>query len=409
MAYEIVDINADNLPDLHRVASTVFGEGVKPERVDDENLVVEFDRMIGVADGDQLVASAGAYSLELTVPGRDVVPMAGVTWVGCLPTHRRRGILRKMMKYQLDDVARRGEAIAGLTASEAVIYGRFGYGVASQFVEAKVRRSATTFVAEPKATGRIRMVWDDERPKVLPPLFDEWRRQRCGAVDRSEGRWEQILRDRPWDRHGASALFFAVHEDRRGVPDGYVSYRIKTTEDEGDWTGVVREVIAVDPEVEAALWRFVFDVDLTGRFELRVQPVDSQLPWRLADSRGYRTTGVWDFLWLRVMNTPAALSARTYATEDSLVVEIVDPFRPRGAAAGRFRLDGGPDGATCKKEKSARPDLTMPVEALGSAYLGGVKWSTLAAAGRVSGTPDALRRADAMFDARSLPFCNTGF
>ena len=409
MAYEICEITPENLIDLHRVASTAFLEETNQERVDDEMLVVEFDRMIGVADGDQLVASAGAYSFELTVPGGGLLPMAGVTWVACLPTHRRRGILRKMMKFQLDDVARRGEAIAGLTASEGVIYGRFGYGVASQWVEAKVRKAHSAFAAEPKAGGRIRMVWDDEKAKVLPPIFDAWRRQRIGAIDRSEGRWEQFLRDRAYDRRGASAMFYAVHEDKRGLPDGYVAYRVKEGEGDGDATGIVREVVAVGPEVEAVLWRFVFDIDLVDRYLLRIQPVDSQLQWRLRDPRAYHSAGVWDFLWLRVMNTPGALAARAYATNDSLVLEVVDPFRPRGAAAGRFRLDGGPDGATCAKEKSARADLTMSVEALGSAYLGGVKWSTLAAAGRVTGTPEALRRADAMFASTPLPFCSTGF
>ena len=409
MSYEICEITADNLPELHRVVSTAFGEEVKTERIDDEHLVIEFDRMIGVTDGRDLVAGAGAYSFDLTLPGGNLVPMAGVTWVGCLPSHRRRGILRKMMKYQLDDVARRGEAIAGLTASEAVIYGRFGYGVASQFAEAKVKKADAAFLAEPRATGRIRMVWDDEKPMILPAIFDDWRCQRAGSVNRSDGRWEQILRDRPHDRRGASAMYHAVHEDKRGVPDGYVAYRIKQGEDDGDATGIVREVVAVDPEVEAALWRFVFDIDLIGRYVLRIEPVDSQLPWRLADPRAYYVNGVWDFLWLRVMNTPAALTARTYATEDSLVIEVVDPFRPRGAAAGRFRLDGGPDGATCTKEKSARPDLTLSVESLGSAYLGSVRWSTLASAGRVTGTPKALERADAMFTSTRLPFCNTGF
>jgi predicted acetyltransferase len=118
---------------------------------------------------------------------------------------------------------------------------------------------------------------------------------------------------------------------------------------------------------------------------------------------------VWDFLWLRIMNTPAALEARAYAADDSLVLEIVDPFRPRGAAAGRFRLDGSPDGATCKRERSARADITVSVEALGSAYLGGVRWSTLASAGRATGSPEVLERADAMFTSTPLPFCNTGF
>ena len=410
MSYEIREITPENLPELHRVASTAFGEDPKAERVEDETLVIEYDRMMGVADGDQLVASAGAYSFDLTVPGGAQLPMAGVTWVSCLPTHRRRGILRKMMKFQLDDVARRGEALAGLTASEAVIYGRFGYGVASQFVEAKVRKAGTTFASEPKAAGRVRMVWDDERPKVLPPVFDAWRRQRSGAIHRSEGRWEQVFRDRPYDRDGATALMHAVHEDKRGEPDGYVSWRTKQDwNSDDDGTCFVRELVAVDPEVEAALWRFVFDLDLISKWVLRIEPVDSALPWRLSDPRAYHADGVWDFLWLRVMNTPAALSARTYATDDSLVLEVVDPFRPRGAAAGRFRLAGGPDGATCKKDKGGRVDITVPVEALGSAYLGGVKWSTLGSAGRVSGSREALLRADAMFASTPLPFCNTGF
>jgi predicted acetyltransferase len=390
------------------VAATAFGEGPNPERIEDEHLVIEYDRMIGVADGDELVASAGAYTFDLTVPGDGLVPMAGVTWVACLPSHRRRGILRKMMKHQLDDVARRGEPLAGLTASEAVIYGRFGYGVASRWAEIEMKKSGTKFAAEPTATGRMRMVWDDDRAKVLPPIFDEWRRHTPGSVNRTDGRWEQIFRDRSYDRRGASAMFHAVHESKQGVPDGYVSWRIKEGEDDYG-TGIVREVIAVDPEVEAALWKFVFEIDLVDRYRLRIQRIDSQLPWRLADPRTYHVQGVWDFLWLRVMNTPAALSARTYATDDSLVIEVVDPFRPRGAAAGRFRLEGGPDGATCKKDKSAAADITTSVEVLGSAYLGGVPWTTLAAAGRVTGTPEALRRADAMFASTQQPFCSTGF
>jgi predicted acetyltransferase len=203
-------------------------------------------------------------------------------------------------------------------------------------------------------------------------------------------------------------LFYAVHEDANGRPDGYVAYRIKGPDD--DYRALVLdELIAIDPDVETALWQFAFGVDLTDRLELKGQPLDSQLPWRLVDQRAYECTGVWDHLWLRVMDAPAALSARRYATEGSLVLEIVDSFRPDGAAAGRFRLAGGPDGAECVAEKSAEPDITVPVEALGSAYLGTVPWTTLAAAGRVTGAPDALHRADAMFACSPTPYCNTDF
>jgi predicted acetyltransferase len=407
--YEICAITPDNLSELHRVISTAFGEEVNPERIADEGLTVEFDRMIGVTDGRDLVASAGAYSFDLTLPGGNAIPMAGVTWVGCLPSHRRQGILRQMMEFQLDDVAARGEVIAGLTASEAVIYGRFGYGVASQFVEAKLKRADLAFQVEPSAIGRMRYVWGDERQKVLPAIFDEWRRQRPGSVNRSDGRWEAILLDRPFDRRGASAAFHVVHEDAQGVPDGYVSYRIKGGDDDGGNTVIVREVVAIDPQVEAALYRFAFDLDLSDRFVLRIEPVDSQVPWRLADKRAYHSRGLWDFLWLRIIDTPGALAARRYATNDTLVLDITDPFRPEGAAAGRFRLEGGPHGATCAPENSADPDMTLSVEALGSAYLGGVRWSTLAAAGRVAASREVVQRADAMFTSTPLPFCNTGF
>lgn len=409
MAYEIIDINADNLPELHRVVSTAFGEETSDEKVADEAITTEYDRMIGVADRGQLVAGAGAYSFDLTLPGGDPIPMAGVTWVGCLPSHRRKGILRRMMKVQLDDVAARGEAIAGLTASEAVIYGRFGYGVATHFVDAEMRKPGARFLVDPAAEGRTRYVWGDEAAKALPPIFDEWRLRRPGAVNRSDRFWEAILLDRPHRRGGASATFRVVHEDRQGRANGYAAYRIKGGESDVDNTVIVREVIAVDPEVEAALWQFVFDLDLSQKYVLQIQPVDSQVPWRLVDQRAYHNKGLWDFLWLRVIDTPAALSARRYATSDTLVFDVVDAFRPKKKADGRFRLEGGPDGATCKREKSAAADITTSVEALGSAYLGGVRWSTLAAAGRVTATPEALKRADAMFTSSPLPFCNTGF
>src|SRR5262249_35985085 len=147
-------------------------------------------------------------------------------------------------------------------------------------------------------------------------------------------------------RGGASAAFRIVHEDDSGQPDGYAVYRIKGGEDE-DHTMVVDEVIAPDPEVEASLWRTLLDHDLNLGVETGVRPVDDQLRWRLTDSRAYEVTGYFDHLWVRVLDVCAALAARRYCTSGSIVLEVNDPFRPDGAAAGRFRLDASPDGATC--------------------------------------------------------------
>jgi predicted acetyltransferase len=411
VTYEICPIGPDELSDLYRAVSTAFGDTMSDEALDDERLITEYDRMIGVADNGQFVAGAGAYSFDHTLPGDTIIPVAGVTWVGCLPSHRRRGILTSMMRHQLDDVAERGEAVAILTASEAVIYGRFGYGLSTQARWAKVKTSRGRFAREPEASGRIRFVWGDERAKVIPPVFDQWRRTRPGSVDRNEGKWKGFLLDRERDRRGASSLYTVVHEDTNGSADGYASYRVRQGREAGAVnTVVVQEVVALDPEVEAALWRFLLDIDLAEAVEAQAQPLDSILPWRLHDHRAYRTTYVGDFLWTRVLDVPAALSARRYAIEGSLIIDVVDEFRPDGAANGRFRLDAARDGATCAPvDRSVDADVAVTIAALGSTYLGGVRWTTLAAGGRASGTADALHTADLLFSSSPLPFCNTEF
>ncbi|MEY2405285.1 MAG: hypothetical protein QOG39_201 [Acidimicrobiaceae bacterium] len=406
MDFEIRSIAPEELAELHRVVETSFGGQSTAERVECERLTIEYDRMIAVVENGSFVASAGAYTFDLTIPGPATVPVAGVTWVGVLPTHRRRGILSQMMKFQLDDVVARGEPLAVLTASEAVIYGRYGYGVGSRFagVEIKTRRSEFHTAADP--SGSIRLVWGDEAAKLLPGIYDTWRRTRNGAISRNEGVWTYNFKDKEWNRHGWGPQFYAVHQTATGEADGYARYRIK----QGDETNQAKviEVIALDTEVEAALWRFVLDLDLTTVVEGSRQPVDDPLRWRLADSRAYDAKGPWDWLWVRLLDVPASLTARRYDTAGSLVFEVADRFRPDGDAAGRFRLDAGPDGATCERTTD-EPDITLPIEMLGAAYLGGVPFTTLAQAKRAVGDADALRRADAMFSSTPLPFCNTPF
>jgi predicted acetyltransferase len=271
-------------------------------------------------------------------------------------------------------------------------------------VEIKTRRSE--FAVPVDTGGSMRLVWGDEAAKLVPPLYDSWRRARNGAVSRNDGVWTYIFKDKEWNRHGWGAQFVVVHQTDAGEADGFARYRVKQGEDTN--RARVIEVIALDAEVEAALWRFVLDLDLTSVVEGSRQPVDDALRWRLTDSRNYDSKGVWDWLWVRLLDVPTSLSARSYAGEGSIVFDVADRFRPDGEAAGRFRLDAGPDGATCARTTD-EPDITIPVEMLGAAYLGGVPFSTLAAAKRASGNPEALRRADALFTTTPLPFCNTPF
>lgn len=408
MPHEIVPIGAEQLPELHRVVETAFGHESTPERVEEERSVVEYDRFFGVRDRTELVASAGAYSFELTVPGANVLPVAGVTWIGVLPTHRRQGILRRMMEHQLEDVAARGEAVAVLTASEGSIYGRFGYGVASQVLQAEIRRSRSQFLRQPSAGGRCRLLWGAARKEPLMAVYDEWRLERPGALSRHGGLWDVHLADREHRRHGGNALFVVVHESASGEIDGYARYRTKDRRGFDDKLLMVQEVIALDPEVEAALWRFLLDLDLIDTVEASARPLDDALRWRLSDPRAYEVKWLSDWLWARILDVPAALSARSYSTDGSLVLDVVDPMRPGGAARGRFQLDGGPDGASCKPS-GAPVDITLPVESLASAWLGAVPFTTLAAAGRAEASREALLRADALFRSTPLTFCNTPF
>ena len=321
---------------------TAFGETMSDESIEDERLIIEYDRMIGVSDHGQLVAGAGAYSFEHTLPGNTFVPVAGVTWVGCLPSHRRQGILTSMMQHQLDDVSERGEPVAILTASEAVIYGRFGYGLSTQAVWAKVQKHRGAFAARRRptaASGSSGVTSGPRSSRRCSTSFGAHAPGRSTAARASGRRFcstaSLIERVRRRCTSSSTRTTPGPRTGTRGTGSATVGTREPNTV-------IALEVISADPEVEAALWRFLLDIDLADTVEVHAQPIDSVLPWRLKDSRAYQVSYVGDWLWTRMLDVPAALSARRYATEGSLVLEVVDEFRPNGAANGRFRLDAAP-------------------------------------------------------------------
>ena len=411
--YTLRPISPDEFEPFHALTSLAFGEDVEEGALAYERALFEFERSIAAFAGDELAGTAGAYTFELTVPGRVAVPAAGVTWVGVKPTHRRRGILRTMMVHQLDDIAARGEPVAVLTASEAAIYGRFGYGVATYKATVDVPTRGTEFRPEPATGGTIQLVDKAEAAKLLPVIDADCRWNRPGFLLRPDRWWEPYLSDPKDFRDGATARYYAVHFAADGTADGYAAYRIKDTWDDRSTTpgNTVRapEMRATDPEVEAALCRYLLDIDLIGTLCLGRRPLDDPLRFRLASENRYVTRDVTDWLWVRLVDIPAALSARRYGAEGSLRLGVHDPFRP--ANTGAYRLDGGPEGATCVRSgpDPGDADIVLGVDALGSAYLGGVSFTVLAGAGRVTATPAALERADAMFGSTPLPFCDLPF
>ncbi|HEU4400289.1 MAG TPA: GNAT family N-acetyltransferase [Actinomycetota bacterium] len=410
MDFEIRPITAEQWTEFGRVMEVAFGESASDEELADHQHGFEFDRSMAAFDGDRVVGTGGADSLELTLPGLTTIPVGGLTAISVLPTHRRRGILRAMILRHFEDVESRGEPVSALGASESVIYGRFGYGMATMSADYEIDPRHGAFLSGvAPGSGRLRMLDPEEAAKVVPAFYDRYRHGQPGEVSRKPAWWERYVRDPEWFRDGASRHVDVVYESEPGRVDGWVSYRVQDRWPEGVPANVVkvRMLVGLTPEADAALWRYCLDLDLVGTVRLLDRPVDEPGRWRLADPRRLRTTHVGDQLWVRLLDLPAAMSARRYATEGELVLEVTDSLRPRNQ--GRFRLEGGPDGATCEPTGAA-PELALDVADLGAAYLGGPRLATLARAGRVAElVPGALLRADRMLAGDPAPLCTTHF
>jgi len=386
---------------------TVFGFDPPEEGIESFKAILETERTVCAFDGTEMVGTAGAFSLDMTVPGGSA-PVAGTTMVTVLPTHRRRGALRQMMEAHLQDARERGEMLAALWASESTIYARFGYGPAATMVDAEIDRRHAQLRDPDPGRGEVRLVDVDEARQLLPRVFDETRLLRAGMFDRSAAWWEnRVFRDPESHRNGASSYRYAVYEED-AVPRGYVQYRAKEEwDDDGFPQGEIRvtDLQTVDLAALAAIWRYLTSVDLITRIARWNSPVDDPLPWLLEDGRRLRRR-LSDSLWVCPVDIPRALATRRYSQEGRVVLAVHDRFNPPNN--GSYLLEGGREGAACAPT-AAEPDVRLDAADLGSIYLGGVRLLALAAAGRVEGSPDALRRADAMFTWHPAPWCQDVF
>ncbi len=359
-------------------------------------------RSFGASLDGAMVGHVRAFVTDTVVPGGARVPTGAVTSVGVLPTHRRRGVLSALMARQLDDMAASGQILASLRASEAPIYGRYGYGVAGDYVDFEIERSATAFAKPmPSIGGRVRMVPPAEVGALCHDIYDRSRR-RPGSIARTEFLWWRIGAA---VTSGTKPVWCAVHEDAAGVADGYVWYEAMASGIPIGQPLRVDELWAADDDVAAVLWRFVLDVDLAGSFVLKRRPSDDPLRWLLADPRALRVTRREDEQWVRLIDVGACLAARTYnPTSAEVTIAVADDRLPRNTGTYRVAADGA------GRSRTKRPDLSADVSALGATYLGGTSWAELAAAGQVTEhRAGALRDADALFAHRPLPWCGTFF
>ncbi|GAA3094255.1 GNAT family N-acetyltransferase [Streptomyces rectiviolaceus] len=409
MTTELRELRQADWDEYYGTLELAFGGVAEaPEEHELWNALTEFDRFFGTWEGETCVGTTGAFSFRLSVPGGSLVDAAGVTMVSVAATHRRRGILTSMMRRQLDDVRAKGESLAVLTASEPAIYGRFGYGAATQQLKAEIDTTRVR-LSVPAGTDdvRLRYVKPADVHEACEALYARRVSERPGMLARQPG-WERLgLLDPESGRNGASPLLCVVAE-RDGELVGYARFRIKP---EGGFSGMdstvrLSDLEALDPAAYAALWRFLFDIDLTSKLEAYSRPTDDAVLQLVSDVRRCGIQ-VRDSLYVRLVEVGAALEARTYRAPLNLVLEVEDAFCPWNA--GRWRLKGDLKGATCERTEDDA-DLALSVRELGSAYLGGVSLTSLAAAGRVRELrPGALAEAALAFGSDVAPWLPHGF
>ena len=394
---ELRQVTAAEFEEWVRVEARAYGNRLN---ADPEMLRPHFDldRSIAVLDDGQIVGGAHSHRQRVSIPGGESV-IAGVANIAVQPTHRRQGIMTRMMNHQLKDVYEQGEPLAGLFASESVIYGRFGYGVGSLREEWGIERVYSGYARSYECPGRFAFIDSSDIGRVLPDVFLRSTMGRPGVFQKAPHLWEREAAAPEHRQGGRGGIFYVAYYEGDRM-DGYARYRTN------EGTVTVQELMAVTQEAVAALWRFCFDTDLVNRAEAERRPVDDPLPWMLADPRRlHRSTR--DGLWLRLVDVAAALAQRKYAEEGRLVIEVRDDVCQWNA--NRFELDASTEESLCRPT-NAPADLAIEVSALASAYLGTVAFTTLANAGLAEEKKaGAFDRADRMFAVQQRPWTPCGF
>jgi len=403
MGIEIRSITEDEVTDFRRVLTTTFGGDISEEEEEEKRRQfleqIELGRTYAPFDGADMVGTAVALPFDISLPGGTKAAMGGLTMVTVRPTHRRRGLLRRLIKAHFDDCKEHGEALSGLWASESSIYGRFGYGDAAPVADVTINGPA---VGVPAAPDEVRFVDLEAARQILPSLYSRVYLSRPGQLARTDQWWEYRHFDDPerW-RRGASARRYLVAY-RDGAPVGYTSFRQKEKWENFIASGTVTagEVIGVDSAARLSLWSVLCSVDLFPNVSANNLPPDFDLQWQVENPRLIKRT-VADGHYVRLLNVPAAFEARGYTVADSIVLEVIDPM---GLAGGTFHLEVSDSGAACTVTDAA-PDVTLDIRTLSSLYLGAAGAGPLGRVGRIEGDSEAVLRLGALLRSEMAPVC----
>ncbi len=411
MKIDVRPVREDELPAWFDVLSTAFLSRPDTTAIAEElKPLWDLSRAWTALEGETIVGTLRSWATEITVPGGAQLPGSAIAAVTVRATHRRRGILRRMMTAEHAGARERGEAVTLLYAAEYPIYGRFGYGPACQIAtwelatkNARFQRAATGAVEFVRPSPEVR----DEMVRV----HEAWRVGQPGEIRRRIYNWDYDLGLRPSAWGDDWKGFVAFHRDEAGTVDGYVRYHAeeKFERFQPVGTATIDDFQALTDDAYDALWQLLAANDMLATVKTTHGRRAERLPWLLENARAAQLTELHDGLWVKLIDIPRALAARTYEQTGSLVIEAVEDAGTEREARTRVALDVGPEGATCEPTTRS-PDLTIHGGALGAAYLGGTRLSDAALrTGVDEGRAGALADADALFRTADPPWCSTFF
>lgn len=397
MSIEIRTPTDDEWEPICVTDALAFGISYSTEEIAERRPAHDISRFRIAVDDGQIVSVAGSYALDVTLPGSITVPMGGVTWVSTLATHRRQGLMRRVVEAVHDDIDERGEPLATLSASEGGIYEHVNYGIASRSrvtsIDARLANIRPQYRPDP---SEVRYIHGDDVVPTISAIWDRFRRCRTGEVSRSAAFDDLVFAIHQRPNGAQSAAYYLCHTD------GYATYRVEQNWNDGHPAHVLHliELAAVTPQAHAALWHSLLSVDLVGEIRSRALPNDDPLPYLLENQRAVRTIHSNDNIWVNVRDPAICFGARTYRTDDRLVIEVDDK---------RWAIEGGPDGASCRAVRT-RPDLITSHAWFSSLLYGGVLPSALVAGRRMSArNAEVLNRADLFFPTSLHPHCQTHY
>jgi predicted acetyltransferase len=406
MRYPIRRITPEDHEEFIKTMSVPFGMDPTPGLRARFRIALEQADLSAAYDGGQMVSTFGSYDLKLTVPGGGTVPTAGTTVVTVLPTHRRQGILRSHMFEHFREANDKGQPLAALWASESHIYGRFGYGPATEAARITIQKPHATLSPPVEIRGSMRLVDADEALSVFPKIYEAVVKTRPGMFERSSDWWKvRKLADPEEIRRGATSQRLVLHV-RDGEPVGYAIYRIMADYRNQSMELQMLEILGQDPPAERALWQYLFGVDLVTTISHWNLPADDPLSWWIEQPRELHRI-VTDSIWVRPVNVAEALSRRRYSSAGRLAFRFRDEYCPWNE--GTFVVTASQDGSGQCEKIEAPHELELTPFTLGALYLGGHRIRDLAKAGLIGGSPEAIETADAMFATSSLPWCQEIF